>query len=608
MTDHRSGRDLMQASILVYRVWWVNWEKLVEVGCGFRYDGGMKEWSEEGFFAKKKKKKTESYGGNNNGYDDEDGDDGEDGDVFLSFSADELKEIRKAERRNARRETLLRRRGMPEADYGLVLPDDPRPDSELLSLDRYYDFIYDIELDIELKAADKIDGFMLSNLIKQGFDVEKIGVSLENDRGNIFFSKKNENINIEAVRNLLKEMKEAISVGKISEDSTELKVFLGSSLSKFELSLRERPSQPESLQPESLQPESLQPESVQPEVPPLQEKNILGVVEYLKGDAFIDDLNKAYPEIQKGSPKGFTWAEVSLAAKKIRDFGLGEIVFEGEVKKRNYVEGKKFIRLWEKLKRGEFLKNDSKVFFEKKLLQLKIDNDLLILIFGKEHPYFSEVDATVKEKKTEIWTNETYSQLYDGGYKSDPGALVLLKNKGINLLETINYLRGADRKTYDDLAKAVWIMYKKGSHVEERDWAKKTIKDCFRDKSSGIDDKSNIQNTETEKVPNIPNIKEDVEKKRIEAIQVKYREMSEEEVFSRFEGWIASKASRGGEVLRAWKARVSLVPEKDRESVVNQLRSTLMLLENTEARLVHFNYWSKTAMGILRGLSLADKV
>ena len=41
MTDHRSGRDLMQASILVYRVWWINWEKIVEVGCGFRYDGGM---------------------------------------------------------------------------------------------------------------------------------------------------------------------------------------------------------------------------------------------------------------------------------------------------------------------------------------------------------------------------------------------------------------------------------------------------------------------------------------------------------------------------------------------------------------------------------------
>ena len=128
-------------------------------------------------------------------------------------------------------------------------------------------------------------------------------------------------------------------------------------------------------------------------------------------------------------------------------------------------------------------------------------------------------------------------------------------------------------------------------------------------------------------MPNIPNIKEDVEKKRIEAIQVKYREMSEEEVFSRFEGWIASKASRGGEELRKWKIQMTTLSERggnetlsvsDRDEALkqhggalNQLRMTLMLLENSNMRTLNqdnTDYWIETGMGILRSLNLNDKV
>jgi len=104
---------------------------------------------------------------------------------------------------------------------------------------------------------------------------------------------------------------------------------------------------------------------------------------------------------------------------------------------------------------------------------------------------------------------------------------------------------------------------------------------------------------------------ENPEKKRIEAIQAKYREMSEEVVFSRFEGWITSKGSRGGEELRGWKTQMTTLAVEERERALNQLRMTLMLFENSEMRVHSKNnsdYWIKTGMGILRSLNLEDKV
>lgn len=105
--------------------------------------------------------------------------------------------------------------------------------------------------------------------------------------------------------------------------------------------------------------------------------------------------------------------------------------------------------------------------------------------------------------------------------------------------------------------------------------------------------------------------KDEIEQGAIKELQTKYREMPEDEVFSRFEGWIVSKGSRGGGVLNQWKAQMPKLSKKAREDALKQLKMTLMLFENASLRILNndnADHWIKAGMGILRSLNLEDKV
>lgn len=89
----------------------------------------------------------------------------------------------------------------------------------------------------------------------------------------------------------------------------------------------------------------------------------------------------------------------------------------------------------------------------------------------------------------------------------------------------------------------------------------------------------------------------------IKIIQQRYREMREDQLLDTFDTLI--KAGGNEFLWGEWKKRLVGMTGQEKETVLDQLRSTLMLLENTSMRLKYFKYWKDYGSRILGDLKIA---
>lgn len=95
-------------------------------------------------------------------------------------------------------------------------------------------------------------------------------------------------------------------------------------------------------------------------------------LEYL-GEEFLEDLRKAYPEMQGNKPKGLEWSEVDEAAKKLKNKGFSEFITKKDNRdRRDFRSGRRFRERLNNYLAGKPIDEENVFFDQVKVLKIEM--------------------------------------------------------------------------------------------------------------------------------------------------------------------------------------------------------------------------------------------
>lgn len=618
--------------ILVYRVWWVNWEKLVDLGWGFRYDGGM-----SGGDAKKEEfiNPRDAFYGLNSKYD------------------GEPVKPREVERVKEKSSKFWRDYPELKADFDGVerrrefRHDEWVDDSAIQKEEAYVgdkQIVNEPHATINEEINEKV---RRANPRYQKARLHYLGHRfnlIHPDETGLLVAEDNDDFNVGRLRLVedllrvtngegdLREVKDRlIAVGVYVKDLENLSETIKPMFQKREELLQKFYDEGSKEDLESLEKEIGEifgveiiyeriknGERAQPKKE--VEKKVSEETKKVDSTSRVVDTEKNKNEVYENlylrgyQPKGSDWVK---AGEELERLGVD---IQKIIKEQN-------IELKNKLIKAVWIINDKKLSREKIDEAKKLIDDYLGL---NENPLLQELDIKAEEpEKAEVIGEEKEKYLeYLGvgliddlkniypqyGLKTDPS----LYSKAVKRLESGNKLKriwtkntkkGFEGKPVRNFkAGQLTIQILEDYFVTDSGYPKSWDDNLVKEMVVGDYEefKRDLEVARKRKLERIKGNVQEKGKKKGEKGEERPVRLEEDVLFERFR--LLAEKYKTLETWENWVDRLIRMSGEERKSAVDQLQATMYLLEHPLERIKHADYWRETGMGILRDLRAVAEV